>query len=59
MITSLGGATEASIWSIAFHSTERNYLKNAKSIPYGMPLGNQQYYVYDIDLDDCPEWVDW
>ncbi|CAF4314626.1 unnamed protein product, partial [Adineta steineri] len=55
-ITSLGGATEASIWSIAY-TLPKVIPKEWKSIPYGIPLRNQQYYVYDIHLDDCPEWV--
>ncbi|CAF0731748.1 unnamed protein product [Adineta steineri] len=55
-ITSLGGATEASIWSIAY-TLPKEIPREWKSIPYGMPLRNQQYYVYDIHLDDCPEWV--
>ena len=56
IITSLGGATEASIWSIAFTIPEEISPK-WKSIPYGTPLRNQKYYVYDTHLDDCPEWV--
>jgi amino acid adenylation domain-containing protein len=55
-ITSLGGATEASIWSIVF-TLPKEIIQEWKSIPYGMPLQNQQYYVYDAHLDDCPEWV--
>ncbi|CAF1385793.1 unnamed protein product, partial [Adineta steineri] len=55
-ITSLGGATEASIWSIAY-TLPKEMPREWKSIPYGIPLRNQQYYVYDIHLDDCPEWV--
>ncbi|CAF1312241.1 unnamed protein product [Adineta steineri] len=55
-ITSLGGATEASIWSIAY-TLPKEIPREWKSIPYGIPLRNQQYYVYDIHLDDCPEWV--
>ncbi|CAF4175554.1 unnamed protein product, partial [Adineta steineri] len=55
-ITSLGGATEASIWSIAY-TLPKEIPQEWKSIPYGIPLRNQQYYVYDIHLDDCPEWV--
>ena len=55
-ITSLGGATEASIWSIAY-TLPKEMPQEWKSIPYGMPLRNQQYYVYDTHLDDCPEWV--
>ncbi|CAF1362467.1 unnamed protein product [Adineta steineri] len=55
-ITSLGGATEASIWSIAY-TLPKKISQEWKSIPYGIPLRNQQYYVYDMHLDDCPEWV--
>ncbi|CAF4163098.1 unnamed protein product, partial [Adineta steineri] len=55
-ITSLGGATEASIWSIAY-TLPKEIPHEWKSIPYGIPLRNQQYYVYDMHLDDCPEWV--
>ncbi|CAF0993724.1 unnamed protein product [Adineta steineri] len=55
-ITSLGGATEASIWSTAY-TLPKEIPQEWKSIPYGIPLRNQQYYVYDTHLDDCPEWV--
>ncbi|CAF4169364.1 unnamed protein product, partial [Adineta steineri] len=55
-ITSLGGATEASIWSIAY-TLPKEIPHEWKSIPYGIPLRNQQYYVYDIHIHDCPEWV--
>ncbi|CAF1593907.1 unnamed protein product, partial [Adineta ricciae] len=56
MVISLGGATEASIWSIAYE-IPRMMPQEWKSIPYGAPLRNQHYYVYDSHLDDCPEWV--
>ncbi len=54
-IISLGGATEASIWSIYYPilSVEPSW----KSIPYGKPLGNQQFYVLKSDLSPCPEHV--
>lgn len=54
-IISLGGATEASIWSIEYIiDTEKEY---EKSIPYGFPLANQEFYVLDSSLDNCPDWV--
>ena len=42
-IISLGGATEASIWSIAYpiHEVDPAWT----SIPYGKPLANQHFYV--------------
>ncbi|WP_219693132.1 AMP-binding protein, partial [Clostridioides difficile] len=54
-IISLGGATEASIWSI-FHEIDidNNY---KRSITYGTPLANQQFYVLDSNLNECPDWV--
>ena len=51
-ITSLGGATEGSIWSIYYPIKKVN--KYWKSIPYGMPLSNQTFYVLREDLDFCP-----
>ncbi len=49
---SLGGATEASIWSIYYPIEE---VKNSwKSIPYGMPLANQEFYVLDYNMRLCP-----
>ncbi|NJR65290.1 MAG: amino acid adenylation domain-containing protein [Leptolyngbyaceae cyanobacterium CRU_2_3] len=44
-VISLGGATEVSIWSI-FYAIEA-IDPTWKSIPYGKPLGNQQFYVLD------------
>ncbi len=54
-IVSLGGATEASIWSIYYDIKRDEYFK--KSIPYGRPLTNQQFYVLGEGLEHCPEWV--
>ena len=54
-IISLGGATEASIWSIAYPIKEIN--PDWKSIPYGYPLKNQQFYVLNEAMEPCPIWV--
>ncbi|OXZ30879.1 hypothetical protein B9N55_09465, partial [Finegoldia magna] len=51
-IISLGGATEASIWSIYYPIEKVD--TSWKSIPYGKPLANQEYYVLNYDLKDCP-----
>ena len=51
-IVSLGGATEAAIWSI-YHVIER-IEPDWISIPYGRPLGNQRFYVLKPDLGPCP-----
>lgn len=55
-LISLGGATEASIWSNNF-AIPNNIPKEWKSIPYGKPLTNQKFYVLNEDLRDCPDWV--
>ncbi|AEY67418.1 non-ribosomal peptide synthetase [Clostridium sp. BNL1100] len=51
-IYSLGGATEASIWSIHYPIDKVN--ENWTSIPYGYPLANQMFYVLDSNLELCP-----
>lgn len=55
-VVSLGGATEASIWSIYYPIT--NIDSNWKSIPYGYPLANQTFYVLNNNLDYCPVGVE-
>ncbi|WP_437606751.1 amino acid adenylation domain-containing protein [Sorangium sp. So ce834] len=54
-VLSLGGATEASIWSIAYPIGRVD--PRWKSIPYGKPLANQRFHVLDERLDPCPDWV--
>ena len=52
-VISLGGATEAAIWSNYYpvDHVEPDWV----SIPYGYPLDNQQMYVLDQQLQICPE----
>jgi len=54
-IISLGGATEASIWSNYYPVLSVN--PEWKSIPYGKPLTNQQFYVLNEAGEQCPDWV--
>ena len=54
-VYSLGGATEASIWSIYHPIGEID--PAWKSIPYGKPLANQQVMVVDSALEPRPTWV--
>jgi pyochelin synthetase len=54
-VISLGGATEASIWSICYPIGTVG--AEWASIPYGTPLANQTFHVYDPGLRDCPDWV--
>ncbi|HBR0883715.1 TPA: amino acid adenylation domain-containing protein [Klebsiella pneumoniae] len=52
---SLGGATEAAIWSI-FHLIQ-DIDPTLTSIPYGKALANQRFYVLDTHLRHRPEGV--
>ncbi|MBR7083779.1 MAG: amino acid adenylation domain-containing protein, partial [Oscillospiraceae bacterium] len=54
-IICMGGATEASVWSI-YHQYQK-LSKDWVSIPYGVPLANQGYRVLDEKLQDCPVWT--
>ncbi|HBL29039.1 MAG TPA: non-ribosomal peptide synthetase, partial [Acidobacteria bacterium] len=54
-VVSLGGATEASIWSILYPVGE--VAPEWKSIPYGKPMVNQSFHVLDARLRPRPEWV--
>jgi len=51
-VISLGGATEGSIWSIYYPIKEVK--KEWKSIPYGFPLANQEFYVLNYEAELCP-----
>lgn len=52
---SLGGATEASIWSI-MHEVG-SPAPDWASVPYGRPLANQRWHVLDEKLRAKPDWV--
>ncbi|MCP9267478.1 amino acid adenylation domain-containing protein [Xenorhabdus sp. XENO-1] len=52
---SLGGATEAAIWSNCWPVDPQ--VDYQTSIPYGIPLTNQQFRVVDPQGADCPDWV--
>lgn len=51
-VVSLGGATEASIWSNCYEIEKVQPLWS--SIPYGKPLDNQYMYILDQDLKERP-----
>ncbi|MEV1009703.1 amino acid adenylation domain-containing protein [Streptomyces sp. NPDC049881] len=51
-VMSLGGATEAAIWSVTYPVGEID--PDWPSIPYGRPLRNQFFYILDEDGRPCP-----
>jgi pyochelin synthetase len=54
-IISMGGATEASIWSIMYPIEKVD--PNWKSVPYGKPMVNQTFHVLNQALSPSPVWV--
>lgn len=54
-LVSMGGATEASIWSIS--KTVDTVQDSWRSVPYGQPLANQRFYVLDEQYRLRPDWV--
>ncbi len=57
-IYSLGGATEASIWSILYPIPNDINATITSSIPYGKPMYNQTFFVLNEELNYCPCWVE-
>ncbi|MEV0688456.1 amino acid adenylation domain-containing protein [Nocardia sp. NPDC050378] len=55
-IVSLGGATEATVWSNYFRVGEID--PQWRSIPYGRPVAGASYYVIDEQLGACPPGVE-
>jgi amino acid adenylation domain-containing protein len=54
-LVAMGGATECSIWSNYYRV---DYVEpHWKSIPYGKPLANQYYEIFDAGMQPCPDGV--
>ncbi len=51
-VFSLGGATEAAIWSIYYPI--KRIEEEWKSIPYGIPMANQTVYLLNYRQELCP-----
>ena len=54
-VISMGGATEASIWSIIYPITAID--PAWRSVPYGFPMRNQSMFVLNQALAPCPATV--
>lgn len=55
-IISLGGATEATVWSNYFPVGQID--PAWRSIPYGRPIDNARYYILDDSMQPCPVGVE-
>lgn len=55
-IVSLGGATEATVWSNWFEVDAID--PDWRSIPYGRPIDNARYYIVDERMEPCPVGVE-
>lgn len=55
-VAALGGATEAAIWSNWYEPAQAP--TGWRSIPYGYPLVNQGYHIFDAQMRPCPDWVE-
>ncbi|HLP73030.1 MAG TPA: amino acid adenylation domain-containing protein, partial [Bacteroidales bacterium] len=51
-VISLGGATEATVWSNYYPIGQVD--PSWPSIPYGKPIQNAKYYILDRNLEICP-----
>ena len=56
-MVSLGGATEAGIWSICHEMASDDPQPGWQSIPYGKALAGQSFQVRHEDMRICPEHV--
>jgi amino acid adenylation domain-containing protein len=54
-VVSMGGATEAAIWSILHEVREGE--EWVRSVPYGKPMRNQRFEVLNQRLERTPVWV--
>ncbi len=54
-VVSMGGATEASIWSIYYDIQPGE--KFEKSVPYGKAMANQKFFVLNEQMEECPDYV--
>lgn len=52
-VISLGGATEGSVWSIWYETTENDHVYN--SVPYGYAMPNQKMVILNLFDQLCPE----
>lgn len=55
LVVSMGGATEASIWSIYYNIDRKENFTS--SVPYGYPMKNQKFYILNKDLNPAPNYI--
>lgn len=52
---SLGGPTETTVWDICYPVETID--PEWRSIPYGRPMSNAEYFILNDNLEICPDWV--
>ena len=52
LVFSVGGPTETTIWNIYHRVTEEDMVNGF--IPYGKPLANTKYHIFDRNERECP-----
>ncbi|MFC8737743.1 amino acid adenylation domain-containing protein [Streptomyces sp. NPDC057176] len=55
-VVASGGPAETCVWSIV-NPLPRGYVCDGASIPYGVPMRNQRYFVLDGEGREVPDWV--
>jgi amino acid adenylation domain-containing protein len=54
-LLSIGGPTETTVWNIWY--PVQSIQPDWHSVPYGRPIDNTRYFVFDDQLRDRPVWV--
>ncbi|MEU1849987.1 amino acid adenylation domain-containing protein [Streptomyces sp. NPDC019990] len=55
-VVASGGPAETCVWSI-INPLPRGYVCDGASIPYGVPMRNQRYFIVDGEGREVPDWV--
>ncbi|MFC9651263.1 amino acid adenylation domain-containing protein [Streptomyces sp. NPDC056937] len=55
-VVASGGPAETCVWSI-INPLPAGYVCDGPSIPYGVPMRNQRYYIVDAEGHEVPDWV--
>ena len=54
-VYTIGGPTETTIWNIMYEFT--SVPPGWKTVPYGKPIPNNRYYLFNEKMEETPDWV--